>query len=127
MGQAGAQHSQSPIKAEGGAVMMIFRTGSIRKSMQKCNLGHACRAPGFLAVPLPDTLLCAPKDPENDGGAHKKKGRARPKGQVSKKTYRLMIRSCFTVITSRPLTTGLAASVSGSAVCSTARMATSTA
>jgi len=106
---------------------MIFRTGSIRKSMQKCNLGHACRAPGFLAVPLPDTLLCAPKDPENDGGAHKKKGRARPKGQVSKKTYRLMIRSCFTVITSRPLTTGLAASVSGSAVCSTARMATSTA
>ena len=25
----------------------------------------------------PGTLLCAPKDPENDGGAHKKKGRLR--------------------------------------------------
>src|ERR1700739_3257784 len=51
----------------------------------------SCEFRTWAAKPLdlPGTLLCAPKDPENDVGAHKKKGRACPKGQVSKKTYRL--------------------------------------
>src|SRR4051794_29368800 len=45
----------------------------VGKSTKKRNLGHTCRAHGFLAVPLPDTLLCAPKDPKTMGVHTKRK------------------------------------------------------
>ena len=44
-GQAGAQHSQSPITAEGGGGDDdIPHRQCVRKTTEKCNLGHTCRA-----------------------------------------------------------------------------------
>jgi hypothetical protein len=65
-GQAGAQHSQSPITAEGGAVMMISDTGNTSGSRRKCVTSDTLAAPmAFWQCRYPSNIPRSAADVEN--------------------------------------------------------------